>query len=109
MSSSIADTRSELGAVPSEMQWVLLDVGSEQSIAKIRLPIPVSEGGLPELDWCRRQLDVLLLQLKSGTPTAPVEIDFEDGASRRDVIHELEKALSIPNGISSTFRGRWAA
>ena len=96
-----------VGVVPSVMQWIALDVGTDCRRATIRLPIPESEGLQPELEWCRNKLGQLIPKLKSGKPIAPAEVELEDGVSMDAIVKELERAVSTPDGLSASFRGRW--
>ena len=97
------------GSVPLAMQWILLDVGTSERRATIRLPIPEAEGQQPETQWCHRRLTELLEKLKERQPVAPAEIALEDGESMAAVIEELERAVSAPERISGSYRGRWVA
>jgi hypothetical protein len=93
------------GPVPASMQWVCFDVGSETRLAMIRLPVPEAEGEEPQLEWSRRKLLQLIPKLRAGQSIEPAEMDVEAEASMDAIVAELEKAVSGPGGISSSFRG----
>ena len=94
------------GRVPDVMQHITLDVGSNTSLAMIRLPVPAAEGQQPEIEWCRKQLSNLVTKWKGGVSLAPAEIELEDGVTLEAVVDEVQRAISAPGGISASFRGR---
>lgn len=108
----IAGRTSEGSSSPDGRSTIfIIDVGQDRPIALVRVPVPEPDEATPDLEWCRLELIRLidegraLQAVKDGT----IELLPNDAGmyTLEDLIPQLMMAVSMPQGISLSFREHW--